>query len=79
MTLSVEQWRECYRILQNDHGWKSNLSEIESRCKRGQTTCEFPLGFAWPMAATIRETNEELADEIRRQMNAQLIWEWIDA
>lgn len=71
VTLSLPTWREVYRILQNDHGWKSHLSEIEKRCQRNQTTIQFQLAMTWPMSATVRLSSPELADEISRQMSAQ--------
>ena len=71
ISLSIEQWREVYRLLQNDHGWHSHLQEIERRCRDRETTIQFAVWQTWPMSATVRVSNPELADEISRQMNAQ--------
>lgn len=79
VTLSIEQWREVYRILNNDGPWKSHLRKIEERCRNNETTIPFPLAMTWPMSATLRLTAPDLAEEISRQMNAQVQTVWWDS
>lgn len=84
ITLNTDQWRDVYRILNRDRTnsdaknpkvnevWHSHLQAIEDVCKVKQQIVTIPLAMTWPMAATVRVHNSELADEISRQMNAQL-------
>lgn len=76
LTLTLELWREVYRILSNDHGWKTHLREIEKRCRKNETTLRFTVAQTWTMSSTIRTVNPELADEIRRQLNVQCSAIW---
>ncbi len=79
ISLSIEQWREVYRILENDRGWQSHLNAIEEACKARELTIGFPVAMTWPMSAEIRKTNQELADEISRQMPAHpASWDCVD-
>lgn len=85
ITLDIEQWREVYRILNRDRPypekkvvnpiWKTNLQEIKKQCEREEKTCIFSLGLTWSMSATVRRETEEIADEISRQMSAQIFTE----
>lgn len=89
--LSTGQWRDVYRILNRDRLvpdektpkvnplWQSHLQAIEDVCKAKQQTVTLPLAMTWPMSATIRLVNPELAEEISRQMNAQVQTTWWDS
>lgn len=57
VTLSLDQWRDVYRILNNDHHWQSHLRAIEECCKCNELTIGFPLAMTWPMSATVRLSN----------------------
>jgi hypothetical protein len=56
--------------------WQSHLQAIEDVCKAQQNLLTLPLAQTWPMSATVRQSNPELAEEISRQMNAQLQPVW---
>ena len=73
LTLDISDWREVWRILNNDSGWHTHLREIEESCRNERLTMQFTVARTWPMSATVRETNPELADRISVQMNAQLV------
>ena len=74
LTLSLDQWREVWRILNNDGPWHSHLQQIEESCRSNQLTMQFTVAQTWPMSATVRQFNPELAEEISRQMVAQTHW-----
>lgn len=86
VALTTKQWRDAYRILNRDRTdqeekhpkvnpiWQEHLIAIEDVCKAQQNTVSLPLAMTWPMSATIRQVNPELAEEISRQMNAQIVW-----
>lgn len=71
VSLSVEDWRGVYRILKDDGPWQRELILLKEYCQHPEATVPLTVAQTWTMAATVRESDDALAEKLKEQLSLQ--------